>query len=80
MNQFVTIAVFTYPHEYSVLRLLFEQAELRFFFQNETAIGLVPFYSHALGGILLKVHPDDIQLAKEIIDSFNASSSPLRIV
>lgn len=80
MNKFVTIAVFTYPHEYSVLRLLFEQAELRFFFQNETAIGLVPFYSHALGGILLKVHPNDIEQAKEIIDSFNATSSPLKIV
>lgn len=80
MLNFITIAVFTYPHEYTVLRLLFEQAELRFFFQNETAIGVIPFYSNALGGILLKVHPEDIKEAKEIIDSFDSSSSPLKIV
>ena len=80
MQNFITIAVFTYPHEYSVLRLLFEQAELRFFFQNETAIGVVPFYSNALGGILLKVHPEDFSEAKQIIDSFNSTSSPLKIV
>ena len=80
MQSFVTIAVFTYPYEYSILRLLFEQAELRFFFQNETAIGIVPFYSNALGGILLKVHPEDVLQAKEIIDSFNSTSSPLKIV
>lgn len=80
MQEFVTIAVFTYPYEYSVLKLLFEQAELRFFFQNETAISIVPFYSHALGGILLKVHPEDIFKAREIINSFNSTSSPLKIV
>ena len=80
MLNFITIAVFTYPHEYTILRLLFEQAELRFFFQNETAIGVIPFYSNALGGILLKVHPEDISQAKEIMDSFNSDSSPLKIV
>lgn len=80
MNNFLTIAVFTYPHEYAVLKLLFEQAEIRFFFQNETAIGVVPFYSNALGGILLKVHRADIDQARQIIDDFNSHSSPLKIV
>ncbi|HET8808935.1 MAG TPA: DUF2007 domain-containing protein [Flavobacteriaceae bacterium] len=70
MNNFVTIATFTYHHEYVVLKLLLEQKNIRFFFQNETIIGLVPFYSNALGGIFLKVHPEDVERAKKIMDKF----------
>lgn len=80
MKNFVTLAVFTYPHEYAVLKLLFEQEHIRYFFQNETMIGVFPFYSNALGGILLKVHLADIDKAREILDSFNETSSPLKIV
>jgi hypothetical protein len=80
MKDFITIAVFTYPHEYTVLKLLLQQESIRHFFQNETMVGVFPFYSNALGGILLKVHRDDIERAKEILDSFNGTSSPLKIV
>lgn len=80
MKNFVTLAVFTYPHEYAVLKLLFDQEQVRYFFQNETMIGVFPFYSNALGGILLKVHFADINKAREILDSFNKTSSPLKIV
>jgi len=71
MNEFVKLAVFTYPHEYTVLKLLLEKNELRFFFQNETVIGVVPFYSNALGGIFLKVHPDDVTEARAILEDYN---------
>lgn len=71
MNEFVKLAVFTYPHEYTVLKLLLEKNELRFFFQNETVIGVVPFYSNALGGIFLKVHPDDVPEARAILEDYN---------
>lgn len=81
MLDFVKIAVFSFPHEYAVLRLLLEKEGVRFFFQNETAIGVMPFYSNAIGGIFLKVHPDDEQRAKLILTNFsNDSSSNLRIV
>lgn len=78
MEHFETIAIFTYPSEYAVLRLLFEQEGLRYVFQNETMIGVLPFHSNAIGGIRLKVHKDDIQEAKAIINKLN--STDLHIV
>ncbi|MCT8339329.1 DUF2007 domain-containing protein [Luteirhabdus pelagi] len=79
MEHFKTIAIFTFPSEYAVLRLLLEQHELRFVFQNETMIGVLPFHSNAFGGIRLRVHQDDIEQAQKLIDSLN-NSDPLRIV
>ncbi|WP_127845982.1 DUF2007 domain-containing protein [Psychroflexus aestuariivivens] len=71
MQEFIKIAVFTFQNEYAVLRLLLEQANIRYFFQNETVIGVIPFYSNALGGIFLKVHPDDLVEAKKILEDHN---------
>ena len=79
MQDFKTIAIFTYPSEYAVLRLLLEHHEIRHVFQNETMISVLPFHSNAIGGIRLKVHQDDIALAEEIIENLNYSSN-LRIV
>ena len=79
MKDFKTIAIFTYPSEYAVLRLLLEHHHIRHVFQNETMIGVLPFHSNAIGGIRLKVHQDDIQQAEEIIENLNRSSH-LRIV
>lgn len=70
MTNFIKIASFTYPHEYAILKLVLEQNEIRFFFQNETVIGIVPFYSNALGGIFLKVHPEDVEEANQILKNF----------
>lgn len=75
MTEFIKIAVFTYPHEFVVLKLLLENEDLRFFFQNETVIAIVPFYSNALGGIFLKVHPEDVGQAEEILKNFNAGAN-----
>ncbi|MFD0977249.1 DUF2007 domain-containing protein [Salinimicrobium gaetbulicola] len=80
MKDYHTIAIFTLPHEYAILKLLFDQEHIRYIFENETMVGVFPFYSNALGGIHLKVHGTDIERAKEILDSFNGSSSPLKIV
>lgn len=79
MKNFKTIAIFQYPAEYSVLQLLFDQAEIRYFFQNETMISVFPFYSNAIGGIRLQVHIDDILEAEEIIKNLNNPSN-LKIV
>lgn len=80
MKDFITVAVYTYPHEYAVLRLLFEQENINYFFQNETMVGVFPFYSNALGGIHLKVHKNDLEKAKEILKNLDNTSSPLKIV
>ena len=80
MKNYVTIAIFSFPHDYAILRLLFDQEHIRYIFENETMIGVFPFYSNALGGIHLKVHKEDQERAEEILESFNGSSSPLKIV
>ncbi|MBB4118447.1 hypothetical protein GGR32_000721 [Mesonia hippocampi] len=70
MQDFVTLAQFTYAYEYTVLKHLLDEENIRYFFQNETVLGVVPFYANALGGIFLKVHPKDFVKAKKILDSF----------
>lgn len=80
MIDFVKIAVFTYPYEYAILKLALERNNIRFFFQNETAIGIIPFYSNAMGGIFLKVHPNDVEMAKSILNDFDPEDHPLKIV
>ena len=74
MEHYETIAIFTYQSEYAILRLLLEQENLRFVFQNETMISVLPFHSNALGGIRLKVHPEDKDLALEILEKWKGSS------
>ena len=79
MKHFKTIAIFQYPAEYAVLQLLFDQEEIRYFFQNETMISVFPFYSNAFGGIRLQVHIEDIAQAEEIIKNLDHPSN-LKIV
>lgn len=67
MESFVTLATYTYAHEFAVLKLLLEQEDLRFYFENETIMSVLPFYSYAMGGIALKVHPEDVPEAKKIL-------------
>ncbi|UPZ16749.1 DUF2007 domain-containing protein [Flavobacterium humidisoli] len=77
MESFKTIAVFNYLHETVVLKHLLEQEEIPFFFENEMTLSVMPFYSNALGGIKLKVHPNDFEQVQEILDNLN---NPLKIV
>ncbi|MDC8002315.1 DUF2007 domain-containing protein [Aequorivita todarodis] len=79
MKHFKTIAIFSYPAEYAVLQLLFDQAEIRYIFQNETMISVFPFYSNAVGGIRLQVHIEDVAEAEEIIKNLDHPSN-LKIV
>lgn len=68
MINYVVAAVFTYAHEFAVLRLILEQRQITHFFQNETMLSVIPFHSFALGGIRLMVHPDDLEQVNEIIN------------
>ncbi|MCD9574725.1 DUF2007 domain-containing protein [Flavobacterium soyae] len=77
MESFKTIAVFNYLHETVVLKHLLEQDEIPYFFENEVTLSVMPFYSNALGGIKLKVHPNDFEQVQEILDNLN---NPLKIV
>ncbi|WP_374957528.1 DUF2007 domain-containing protein [Gilvibacter sp.] len=79
MERFETIAIFTYPSEYTVLEHLLQQQAIRYVFQNETMISVLPFHSNAIGGIRLKVHPQDKETAIQIIEDLK-SSGRLQIV
>lgn len=75
MTAYVKIASYTYAYQYAVIQHLLELAEIRYVFQNETVLGILPFYANALGGIILKVHPDDVLQAKEIIERHKSQSN-----
>jgi hypothetical protein len=77
MESFKTIAIFNYLHETVVLKHLLEQEEIPHFFENEMTLSVVPMYTTALGGIKLRVHPDDFEEVQQILDNLN---SPLKIV
>lgn len=79
MNNFVTIATFTFPAEYAILELLLQQAEIRYVFLNATMVSVLPFHSNALGGIRLQVHQEDVMETRDILLKFQDPSS-LRIV
>ena len=77
MESFKTIAIFNYQHETVVLKHLLDQEEIPYFFENEITLSVVPMYTSALGGIKLKVHPNDFEEVQQILDNLN---SPLKIV
>lgn len=80
MKNFRLVATFTYPHEYMVLKFLLEKEDIPFVFENETMVGISPFYSNALGGIRLLVPEAYVDYVIELINDLNAPPSPLRVV
>ena len=79
MEDFITVARFTFPSDYAVLKLLLQNAKIRYVFLNETVINVLPFHSNAFGGIRLQVHKEDEEKTIQIIKDLNKSSS-LKIV
>jgi hypothetical protein len=79
MEEFVTAAIFNYPHEITILKHRLEMENIPHFFENEATASVAPMYSIALGGIKLKVHPSDLQAVKAILDDLN-NRSQLTIV
>ncbi len=79
MEDFITVARFTFPSDYAVLELLLQQEEIRYVFLNETVINILPFHSNAFGGIRLQVHKNDKEKTIQIISDLDKSTS-LKIV
>ena len=79
MEEFKTIAVFSYPHEIVVLRHILDQEEIQYYFENETMMNIVPFYGNALGGIKLKIHPNDFEVVQSILKELE-DNNDLKIV
>lgn len=79
MKEFITVAVYSYPHEITIIKHLLEEAGISYFFENETMASIAPMYSYAIGGIKLKVHPNDIEEVKTILKNLEEQNN-LRIV
>ncbi|MFH7016184.1 DUF2007 domain-containing protein [Flavobacterium sp. FlaQc-47] len=77
MESFKTIAIFNYQHETVVLKHLLEQEHIPYYFENEMTLSVVPMYTSALGGIKLRIHPNDFERVQQILDNLN---NPLKIV
>jgi hypothetical protein len=73
-DKYIQLAVFTYESEYSILKNLLDQENIRYIFKNETIATVLPFHSHAFGGIHLLIHPEDHTKALNIYYNFNSSS------
>ena len=79
MEAFITIAIFDYIHEIEILKHLLDQEGLQYYFQNELMSSIVPMYSTALGGIKLKIHPNDFESVKTILQEMRYDNN-LKIV
>jgi hypothetical protein len=79
MEKFITVAVFDYVHEIQILKHRLDQEELHYFFENEIMSSFAPMYSNALGGIKLKIHPNDFETVKTILQEMRYGNN-LKIV
>lgn len=79
METFFTIATFDYIHEIEILKHRLDQEGLQYYFENEIMSSIVPMYSTALGGIKLKIHPNDFETVKTILQEMKYNNN-LKIV
>lgn len=71
MTEFITVAIFNFAHEITILKSILEHEGIPHLFQNENLISVDPLASFAYGGIQLKVHPNDVAQVKEILDNLD---------
>lgn len=71
MTEFITVATFNFAHEITILKSVLDHEGIRYLFQNENLISIDPLATIAYGGIQLKVHPNDVQQVKEILDNLD---------
>ena len=71
MKDFITVANFTYPSEYVVLKMLLQQEEIPFVFLNETSASILPITFCGKGGIRLQVHKKDEEKVLKIISDLD---------
>lgn len=74
MEAFEVIAIFNFTHEIIIIKHRLEQEGIAYFFENEATLGIVPFYNTALGGIKLKVHPNDFEVVRFILEELKGGN------
>lgn len=71
MTEFITVTTFNFAHEITILKSVLDHEGIRYLFQNENLISIDPLATIAYGGIQLKVHPNDVQQVKVILDNLD---------
>ncbi len=75
MESFITVAIFNYAHEITILKHRLDQEGIQYYFENEAIAAAIPMSSVALGGIKLKIHPNDMDTVQIILDELNGNTS-----
>jgi hypothetical protein len=73
MAEFVQVATFNFSYEVTILKTILENQGIPYFLQNENLVSIDPLASYAYGGIVLKVHPNDLNEVKEILNNLNTN-------
>jgi len=71
MTEFITVATFNFAHEITILKSILDHEGIPYLFQNENLISVDPLASFAYGGIQLKVHPNDVEQVKVILNNLD---------
>jgi hypothetical protein len=75
MNDWVTIASFTYPHEVTVLEGVLETEGIECFIKDGNIVSTNPLYSNAIGGVKIQVNQNDVERANEIVKEYYAKAN-----
>lgn len=67
MENWVTVQIFTYPHEASIAQAKLESMGIDSFLKDENLVQVDPLYSNAIGGVKLQVWPDKAEEARNIL-------------
>ena len=69
MDELVTIATFTFPHEMAILRAHLESEGIKCFTKDEMLAQVYNFNSQAIGGVKLQIRKSDLENALPILIS-----------
>ncbi|MGB4664707.1 MAG: hypothetical protein WBH72_00100 [Bacteroidales bacterium] len=69
-ENFTLLAIFSYPHEYFVLKSLLEAEGIEVILKDDITIYVDPLLSQAIGGIKMYVPIERYERAKEIYDNY----------
>ena len=67
MDELVTIATFTFPHEMAILRAHLESEGIKCFTKDEMLAQVYNFNSQAIGGVKLQIKKSDLENALPIL-------------
>ena len=70
MNDWVTIATFTYPHQAALLSSKLESEGIECYLKDGNMISANPFYSNAIGGVKIQVRGNDVERGNKIVEEF----------